>query len=88
VRFDDIDVNEHVNNSVYPLWASESVDCEFRKTHTPAEIELCFKKEAIYGEKIAVLTAMSGDESNHVICDKETEDELALCRIKWRNVTS
>ena len=30
VRFDDIDINNHVNNAVYPLWASESVGKDWR----------------------------------------------------------
>ncbi|MBP5352202.1 MAG: acyl-[acyl-carrier-protein] thioesterase, partial [Alphaproteobacteria bacterium] len=88
VRFDDIDVNEHVNNSIYPLWASESVAPNFRKTHLPAQIEVAFKKEALYGEKVTVSTIMNDDVSGHVIRDKNSGDELALCRIKWQPITS
>lgn len=29
VRYDDIDVNHHVNNAVYPLWATEAVPGRF-----------------------------------------------------------
>ena len=49
VRYDDIDINNHVNNAVYPLWASESISSDYRLSHTPVEIELCFKKEARAG---------------------------------------
>ena len=84
VRFDDIDVNNHVNNSVYPVWASESVAQEFRVTHLPQEMEMCFKKEALYGERVEVLTEMNGTESIHVIKDKSSGDELAECRFVWR----
>lgn len=88
VRFDDIDVNNHVNNAVYPLWASESLNSDFRLTHLPQELEICFKKEALYGEKVAVRTKMSESESLHVICDKNSGAELAECRFKWRELTS
>ncbi len=88
VRFDDIDVNQHVNNAVYPLWASESVHHDYRMTHIPQELEITFKKEALYGETVEVLTQHEGDESRHSIRDKTTQEELALCRIKWRRVTS
>ena len=86
VRFDDIDVNGHVNNTIYPLWASESVDKDYRMTHLPSEIELCFKKEALYGETVDVFTEQTEDESLHSICDTKSGDELAQCRIKWVNL--
>lgn len=88
VRFDDIDVNNHVNNAVYPLWAGESVDSAFRMSHLPTEIELCFKKEALFGEKIVVETKQSESETLHLIKDKKSGDELAQCRFKWREITS
>lgn len=86
VRFDDIDVNKHVNNAVYPLWASEGVDSAFRFEHTPAEIELSYKKEALYGEQVEVLTVQNGNESFHSIQDKNSGAELALCRILWQKI--
>lgn len=87
VRFDDIDVNNHVNNAVYPVWASESVDSRFRLQHTPQELEICFKKEALYGEKVEVLTKANESESWHVIRDKNSGAELAECHFKWRLLT-
>ncbi|MBR1904569.1 MAG: hypothetical protein IJ824_05295 [Alphaproteobacteria bacterium] len=86
VRFDDIDVNGHVNNTIYPLWASESVDKDYRMTHLPSEIELCFKKEALYGETVDVLTEQTEDESLHCIYNRADHVELAQCRIKWQNL--
>lgn len=88
VRYDDIDVNEHVNNAVYPVWASEGVCSDFRKKHFPAEIEICFKKEVLYGENVDVMTSLNDFESRHVIQCQSTKDELALCRIQWREITS
>jgi acyl-ACP thioesterase len=87
VRFDDIDVNEHVNNSIYPLWASESTDSAYRLKHLPAELEICYKKEALYGEKVEVRTKQNESESLHTIYDKESGAVLADCRIVWREIT-
>ena len=88
VRFDDIDVNNHVNNAVYLLWASESVDSAYRMSHTVAAVEVCFKKEALYGESVAVYCDMQDNESTHIIKDKNSGQELAECRLKWRKITS
>jgi len=79
-------VNGHVNNAVYPVWASESIDHNYRMTHLPAEIELCFKKEVLYGETVEVLTSQTENESLHTIYNQAERVELAQCRIKWQNL--
>ena len=83
---DDIDINNHVNNAVYPLWATESVGTNWREKHTPKRIELWFKKEALYGQTIRVLSKFAGDTSIHSITDNEKENELARCNIDWRKI--
>ena len=88
VRFDDIDINNHVNNAVYPLWASESVGAKWRESHTPKRIELWFKKEALYGQSVCVLTKFDENRSLHSITDDKKENELARCEFEWREVNS
>lgn len=88
VRFDDIDINNHVNNAVYLVWASDGLDNEFRMRNIPAEFEVSFKKEALLGEEIKVLTKQKGSESIHYIIDKESGTSLAECRFIWRKITS
>ena len=44
-RFDDIDENQHINNAVYAVWATESVGYTYRDTHTLKRIELNYKHE-------------------------------------------
>lgn len=85
VRFDDIDINKHVNNAVYALWASESVKAAFRLEHTPRHIEIAFKKEGHLGEKIRVLTQQDGLRSLHSICTYDGDDDRELARavIDW-----
>lgn len=86
VRFDDIDINNHVNNAVYPLWATEAVGCEFRTKHNPAEIEIIFKKEGHYGEIIRVETELNGKISSHSIKSTADGRELAKVRIRWNEI--
>lgn len=86
VRFDDIDINNHVNNAVYPLWASESVDKDWRENHTPKRIEIWFKKEALYGQSVNVLTRFENNTSFHSVMDEKKENELARCNIEWKEV--
>lgn len=85
VRFDDIDINKHVNNAVYVLWASEAVNPEFRLDHNPKHIEISFKKEGHMGEKIRVSTQVEGLHTFHSIrtYDSDDERELARAYIEW-----
>ncbi len=83
IRFDDIDINKHVNNAVYPLWATEAVGDEFRDTHQPQDIEIAFKKEALLGEKVLVESEITGNLSLHKIKSQSDERELARVKIKW-----
>lgn len=84
VRYDDIDINHHVNNAVYPLWASESVGDEFRLHHSPSEIEIAFKKEGLYGETVIVNTQIDNQQSLHSIKSTFDNRELAKVKILWK----
>lgn len=81
IRFDDIDLNGHVNNAVYPLWASESVNHDFRAQHKIKDLEIAFKKEGHFGENVRVSTQMLNDQTSiHSI--KSTNDSRELSRVK------
>ena len=86
VRFDDIDVNNHVNNAVYPLWFSESVDDSFRNNHAICELEITFKKEAHIGETIKSLSVRDNLQSYHSIISTTDGKELARANLQWINV--
>ena len=85
VRFDDIDVNKHVNNAVYILWACEAVDPEFRLSHNPQRINIAFKKEGYMGEKIRVVTEQNETHTFHSIYafGNNNDRELARIGIEW-----
>ena len=84
VRYDDIDRNNHVNNAIYSLWASESLVPEYRLDREPASIDINFKKEGLFGEKIKVHTQMDGETSLHSIQALSDGRELARVRFSWR----
>lgn len=84
VRYDDIDVNHHVNNAVYPLWATEAVPADFRLKHTPAALEIAFKKEGLFGEDVVIRTEIDGLVTLHGIYADDDNRELAKIRIRWK----
>ena len=83
IRFDDIDINKHVNNSLYPLWATETLDYKFRDEYIPSEIEISFKKEGHLGEDVNIISQVDGLQTLHSIKTINDNRELSSVRIKW-----
>lgn len=83
IRFDDIDFNNHVNNAIYPLWASEALPQGFRDSHYPHEIKISFKKEAFLGEDIHVESEIDNMQTLHKITSLKDNRELARVKFCW-----
>lgn len=76
VRYNDLDMNNHVNNIKYIEWLLESMDPEFRKTHIPDELLINFLAEAMYGHEVSVHLDKTDDGFLHSI----TNDGKDICR--------
>lgn len=84
IRFEDIDVNKHVNNSNYIIWALEPLDFDFRNNHKIKTLDMIFKKEIKYGHKILTEIEIQSDNTTiHAVKNAENNEELCLVKIKW-----
>lgn len=84
VRYLDLDMNGHVNNSKYLEWMYEAVDLDFLKTHVPKQVKLKYIKELHYGNDILSVVQQEGNTSKHEI---RTEYGLhAQAEIEWRSI--
>lgn len=83
-RFDDIDLNRHVNNAIYPLWAAETLPAEFLEKHAPSEIEISYKKECLCGQKVEVKAELNGLSSTYIISCLDEPKECARLHILWQ----
>ncbi len=85
VRYDDLDINRHVNNTVYIGWALEALDYDFRISHRLKSMDIYFKHEVSYGED--VLSCVKYDSENcateHMIKNAQTGEELCLLRAEY-----
>ncbi len=84
VRYDDIDINDHVNNAVYPLWALEGLARDYVEEHDIAEMEIAFKRPARIDDKIAVFTRIDGLTTTHRIATPDKAKDFARVRIGWK----
>lgn len=83
IRFDDLDVNQHVNNANYIVWAFEPLDFDFRKSKRLKTLDMVFKKEITYGSKVLSKVSVIGDETVHLLKNAETDEDLCMICAKW-----
>lgn len=85
VRYDDIDMNNHVNNTVYITWALETLDYDFRTKYDLKCLDIYFKHEAKYGDDIISQVSLDRENliSRHVIKSVSTGEELCLLKAEY-----
>lgn len=83
VKFDELDVNKHANNANYISWALEPLDFDFRKLHKIKTIDMVFKKELKYGEKILSQVQILDDTTIHTVKNLSTDEEICNVEVRW-----
>lgn len=88
VRMHDLDINEHANNRVIVEWGLEAVPADLIKTSTLREIEITFKGQAFYGNRIVAQSQiLPGDHSNKVLIlikNLDSDKAVAVLRTNWK----
>lgn len=84
VRNDDIDINQHVNNAVYPTLALDGLTDDFLKTHDIIELQIAFKKPAVLSDIIHMKTQIDGYTTLHQLFNETDEVEFARIKIDWK----
>ena len=83
VRYDELDVNGHVNNANYIAFALEPLDFEFRKNHKLKTLDMLFKKELKYGQNIVSEVQIEDNKTIHIVKNALTNDELCAIQAEW-----
>jgi len=85
IRYDDIDVNRHVNNANYIVWAFETLPYEFKTQHKLKTLDVVYKKEIAFGHDIVSQAQFNQETktSTHVLKNAATGDELCFAQAVW-----
>ena len=81
VRFYDLDMNGHVNNSKYLDWIFEVMGADFLMGHIPQKINLKYVKEVRPGGMITSSYELNGSQSCHQVTSQGVVNAQAL--IQW-----
>jgi acyl-ACP thioesterase len=87
VRYSDLDIHQHVNNSRYIEWIIDSYSFEMNQTHQISSLEINFLAESNCGDEISIQTEQQKDSRPsflHQIIRKEDGKELCRARVRWR----
>jgi len=83
VRYADIDMNRHVNNTSYLGWALESASPERWASRRATGVEVHYVAEAVLGDGIVARAEEQGDSVLHSVARAEDGSELARLRTRW-----
>ena len=84
VRFYDLDMNGHVNNSKYLDWIFEVMGANFLTQYIPKKINLKYVKEVRPGGVITSAVERTGLESKHEITSDGATNAQAI--ITWQEI--
>ena len=84
VRFYDLDMNGHVNNSKYLDWVFEVMGADFLTHHVPKKVHLKYVKEVLAGGLITSQYEQEGLKTQHQITSDGQIN--AQAEIEWEKV--
>jgi acyl-ACP thioesterase len=88
VRYQDIDINKHANNSSYLSWAFEALPIDAWNTRQLAFCDAQYLAECRYGDAVLSRIEPSGkDEFHHSIIREHDGRELARLLTRWVHTT-
>lgn len=89
IRVSDLDLNLHTNNVKYIKWITDNYSLDFMMKHYPAEVEINYLAESVFGEEVMIRTypAKREDIFCHSVIRLNDNRELARISIHWLNCT-
>lgn len=87
IRYDDIDINQHVNNANYIVWALETLPYEFKANHKIKTLDIIYKKEIAHGHEVVSSVEFNSESqtTTHVVKNATTDEDLCMVCVQWVN---
>ncbi len=88
VRQSDLDVNRHVYSVHYVSWGLETIPPEVWKTHGLSDLEINFRAESVFGDRIISQNQIEEEDENlvviHQLRREQDGKELTRIRTTWK----
>jgi len=86
VRRSDVDFLKHVNNVRYVEWILETIPIDLWNGHELEFLDVLFRKEGVYDDKIRIETATDYKTCHHRIVHDERKEEMVQAKTVWRKL--
>jgi acyl-ACP thioesterase len=89
VRYSDIDMHHHVNNTKYIEWILDSYPFEIHRKYHIHTFEINFLAESSHGDEISIHTEPFGDSPPaflHSVFRKNDGRELCRAKVSWKRI--
>lgn len=86
VRFDDLDINHHVNNIRYFDWMMRSIDSEFRRNHRMKTFEIHFLSEATDRDTVQISLHQGVHRIQHLLTRTQDDKSLTQAFSEWESM--
>lgn len=83
IRQDDIDLNHHVNNAVYPTWILDALPASFSERFIK-KLRIQYRLPAKRGDNIVIETQINDNETKHSITNGAGK-EFARVHLLWQS---
>ena len=83
VRLSDLDMNQHVNSTIYLDWALEAVPDEIRKKYRLQAMEANYRAESVYGQRVQSQVQINNKDAQQVVWHRllRVDDQKEICRL-------
>ena len=84
VRFTDLDVNGHMNNTQYLNWVDDLLPGTFHRDHPAKEFTICYLSEALEGQNLSLNWTLEEDLRVDGVCkDPSNERRVFAAKVKY-----
>ncbi|MDR0941285.1 MAG: hypothetical protein LBM68_03565 [Bacteroidales bacterium] len=85
VKYSDIDMNNHVNNTKYVQWIFDDLDTNFTTTHSVSDLQINYLAQLQLGNKYTIHHKQLNDtEFLHCIKNAETGKDVLRLQTVWK----
>lgn len=84
VRYTDLDVNGHMNNTQYLNWVDDLLPSDYHRNHTPKELTVCYLNEALEGQHLELVWEPGEELRLDALCpDGEKKHRVFAVKIEY-----
>jgi len=87
IRYTDLDINQHVNNTKYIELVLDSFSPEYHKSHNLQSLTISFNSESFYDDELEIRSSSNTPSDNKIFVDGiniKTSKQVFQAVVQWK----